>query len=277
MNSRSMWALAMKDMRSVGANLQVWLPMLLVPLLLGVILPGGVVFAMARVGPDQINGAQEIISLIEKLPAGAVKSRLDGLPGTIHQSIYLVTNYLFASFFLLIPLMTASVIAADSFAGEKERGTLESLLFTPVDILSLFGGKVLAAFVPAVSISLLTFLLNGLVVNLVGWPLFGYAFFPHVNWLPLMLLVIPMISLSAILLNVFISARVSSFQAAYQMGGMVVLPVMVLVFGQISGAMLLEAGLLTGIGLSLGLLNGLGLWAVVRRLDRPRLFESQIR
>lgn len=154
---------------------------------------------------------------------------------------------------------------------------MESLLFTPVDMRSLFTGKVLAALLPAIALSLVTFLLNATVVNLVAWPLFGRIFFPNINWLPLMLLVIPMISLIAVLLNVFISARVSSFQAAYQMGGMVVLPVVLLIFGQVSGALLLDTVVLLIIGLVLGVLNAVLLRLVLRRLDRPTLFESQIR
>ena len=45
---------------------------------------------------------------------------------------------------------------------------------------------------------------------------------------PLMLLVIPMVSLLAVFLTVFISARVATFQAAYQMGGLLVLPALLL-------------------------------------------------
>ena len=45
--------------------------------------------------------------------------------------------------------MISSVVAASSFVGEKERKTLESLLYTPIDIASLFWGKLLSAFIPA--------------------------------------------------------------------------------------------------------------------------------
>lgn len=277
MDKRAMWAIAKKDMQSTTANLQVWLPMALIPLILGVILPGAVILGVQYAGLDQVNGAQEIVQLLENLPPGTLRERLDEMPTTAHQAVYMLANYLFAALFLIIPLMTASVIAADSFAGEKERGTMESLLFTPVDMRSLFTGKVLAALLPAIALSLVTFLLNATVVNLVAWPLFGRIFFPNINWLPLMLLVIPMISLIAVLLNVFISARVSSFQAAYQMGGMVVLPVVLLIFGQVSGALLLDTVVLLIIGLVLGVLNAVLLRLVLRRLDRPTLFESQIR
>ena len=43
----------------------------------------------------------------------------------------LVNGYLLAPLFLIVPLMVSAVLAADAFAGEKERKTLESLLHLP--------------------------------------------------------------------------------------------------------------------------------------------------
>jgi ABC-type Na+ efflux pump permease subunit len=41
--------------------------------------------------------------------------------------------------------MVSSVLAADSFAGEKERKTLEALLYTPTTDRELFTAKLLEA------------------------------------------------------------------------------------------------------------------------------------
>jgi ABC-2 type transport system permease protein len=281
-NSRVIRALALKDMKAVSSNLQVWLPMLVLPLILGVILPGGVTWALVRFGEPAAGTAaadqvREFYRMLERVPPSALKSSLEALPSIRHQMVYLAANYLFAPFFLLIGLMAASVISADSFAGEKERGTLESLLFTPADLLSLFLGKMLAGLLPAVGLSLFTFVLYGGVVNALAWPLFGRLIFPHLNWLPLMLLVIPGISLLAILFNVFISARVATFQAAYQLGGLVVLPAVALIFGQVSGLLLLETTTLLLVGLLLLAVDTLLLRLLLRNLKRTRLFESQVR
>ena len=43
----------------------------------------------------------------------------------------LVNGYLLAPLFLIVPLMVSAVLAADAFAGEKERRTLEALLHLP--------------------------------------------------------------------------------------------------------------------------------------------------
>jgi len=277
-NRRAVLAVARKDIRAVTANLQVWLPMVLVPLILGVAVPLGMVLAF-RYGAEGLSAAdvRTLIGWAERLPAGDLGDALAGLPDLSRRLIFVGANYLLAPFFLMIPLMAASVISADSFAGEKERGTLETLLFAPVDMVSLFTGKVLAAFAPAMGLSLATLLLCAAAVNAAAWPLFHRIIFPQPNWIPLVLLVIPAVALLAILLNVFISARVATFQAAYQMGGLVVLPMLLLVAGQATGVLVFSVPVVLAVGLGLWLVDGLLLWLALGRLDRQQLFAGQVR
>ncbi|HEY3366712.1 MAG TPA: ABC transporter permease subunit [Symbiobacteriaceae bacterium] len=277
MNKQAVWAIAWKDMRAITANIQVWLPMVIIPLVLGIVIPTAFVGLLAHFGMGSMNNTDQMVKWVERIPPSALKSTLIGLPSLVHQVAYLVGNYLFAPFFLLIPLMTASVISADSFAGEKERSTLETLLFAPVDLFSLFLGKALAAFVPAVGLSFGTFVLCAISLNAAGWSLFHGLFFPRWNWLPLMLLVIPMVSLLTIFVTVYVSARSTTFQGAYQSGALLVLPAILLLFGQVSGLLLLDTGLVTVIGLVLAVINGALLWQLTRHMDRGYLFESQIK
>ncbi|MBW7940585.1 MAG: ABC transporter permease, partial [Candidatus Omnitrophica bacterium] len=260
----------------ISANIQVWLPMLIVPLILSVALPAGGVLAISLFGLKGREAAdlQEWLKMLPPEVLAPIQARW----GTLEQQVvFLMVNFMLP-LFLLIPVMTSMTIAADSFAGEKERGTLEGLLFAPIDLLSLFSGKVLAALLPASVLSLISFTLSAVAINLAGWPIFrGAIFFPNVNWLPLMLLVIPTISLASVLVVVFISARVSSFQAAYQTGGLFALPVIGLLVGQATGLLILNAWVSTLVGILLLLLD-LGLLRLaVRGLDRRRLFETQIR
>ena len=48
----------------------------------------------------------------------------------------LVLGFLLAPLFLIVPLMVSAVMAADAFAGEKERRTMETLLHLPIVVLS---------------------------------------------------------------------------------------------------------------------------------------------
>ena len=276
MNRRAMWAVAAKDIRATTANIQVWLPILIIPAIFGILMPAGLLIALSLAPMPSGGNMQSAYDLLNRLPPSALKRAVDALPHLNQKFAYLLINYLFAPFFLIIPLMCSSVISADSFAGEKERGTLEGLLFAPIDLFSLMAGKALSAFIPAVVVSLVSFLLYGVTANLAGWGMFHGIFFPQLNWLPLIVLVIPALSLVAILLTVFISARVSSFQAAYQLGSLTVLPVLLLIFGQITGVLLLSTTVLTVLGLVILALDVALLRLLREGLDRGRLFESQI-
>ncbi|HWI53057.1 MAG TPA: ABC transporter permease subunit [Symbiobacteriaceae bacterium] len=276
MNKQAMWAIAKKDMAAIQTNVQVWLPMVIVPLLLGVVLPSVMIGLLASAG---IGGSdlQDLLAWKDRLSLGALGPVLAAMPSVNQQIAFLVANYMLAPFFVLIPLLTASVISADSFAGEKERGTLETLLFTPVDLRSLFMGKLLASFIPSVGMTLGTFALCTISVNAFGWRLFGRIFFPQWNWLPMMLLVIPTIAIAAILVNVFISAKVATFQAAYQLGALLVLPFILLFVGQISGALMLGTVPLLIIAAVLAVVDIVLLQLLMKKLNRSNLFESQVR
>ena len=69
------------------------------------------------------------------------------------QIVVLVLGYLLSPLLLVIPLMVSAVLAADAFAGEKERRTLEGLLLLPIADRDLFLAKVLSAYVPALVIT----------------------------------------------------------------------------------------------------------------------------
>ncbi len=274
MRVRTVRAIALKDVAAIRGNIQVWLPMIIVPLMLGVLMPGGLLAALLYLDAEDLSEMQQVL---ERLPEGLLPAGLASLADPEQMFAFFIANYLLAAFFLLIPIMAVSTVTADSFAGEKERGTLEGLLFSPASLLELFVGKSLAAFLVGMGLTLGTFALTLVSVNAVGWASFGRAFFPTVNWLPLLGLVIPLLSTGVILTNVFISARVMTFQAAYQFGGVMVLPVLGLVVGQFTGIMLLSVGVIIGIAAALLVVDALLLLILVRALDRPQLFESQVR
>lgn len=268
-------AIARKDLSHVTANPQVWVPMAVVPAILAVIMPTGFALAAtyASTKPLSPGDEAEILRFLARIDLPS----LAGHPTLTHAMLDVGMNYLLAPLFLIVPLIVSSVVSAESFAGEKERGTLESLLYTPVDLPSLFAGKVLAAFAPAIAVSLGSLLLCAVAVNAAAWPMLHRPFFPSMNWLPLVLLVIPALSFATILVNVYVSARVATFQAAYQMGGMVVLPVVLLVAGQATGVLLLSTTVVTVTGVLLVCLDVLLLRALVRNMTRARLFETQVR
>jgi len=70
--------------------------------------------------------------------------------------------FLIPMFAILSPLLGGMTIAIDSTAGERERGSLEPLLVTPVPVAQLVAGKWLAAWSFATGVAVLT--LGGFVI-----------------------------------------------------------------------------------------------------------------
>ena len=94
------------------------LPMLLVPLLLLVVLP-----ACRRVRGTLACTTSTSTASSVGCPATSAEP-IRRLPER-EQLVVLVNGYLLAPLFLIVPLMVSAVLAADAFAGEKERKTLE--------------------------------------------------------------------------------------------------------------------------------------------------------
>ena len=225
-------AVMRKDVTAVRRSKAVVLPMLIVPVLLMVVLP--LLIGLAAVNQDGPN----ISRLLEDLPsglAGPIRSR----PPEEHL-VVLVLGFLLSPLFLIVPLMVSSVLAADAFAGEKERRTLETLLHLPIRDRDLFMAKVLGAVVPAIVISWLGFVAFALVANTVAWPVMHRIFVPNTLWLVMIFWVAPAVAVLGMGVMVRVSARAKSTQEANQLGGAVILPLIFLAVGQSTGLLLLS-------------------------------------
>lgn len=275
-NRQAIRALIRKDIRSVTSSIQLWLPMLIVPLIIGIIVPSALLWAASRMNLHSISNINVILETIDRLIQDGLMPSLASMTSDNQRIVYYLALYMFAPLFLIIPVMASSILTANSFAGEKERKTLEGLLFTPMTMSTLFKGKVLAALIPSLFLSWVTFILYGVIANILMYPMFGKLMFPNLNWIILIVWVVPTCSLAVILLNVLISAKVRGFQEAYQLGGLVVLPLLALIAGQATGMLLIGPWMLLGTGAVLLLLSVILLRLVTIWNRRQQLAESQI-
>ena len=137
--------------------------------------------------------------------------------------------------------MVSAVLAADAFAGEKERKTLETLLHLPLAERDLFIAKLLTAFIPAVLISWIGFVCFAIVSNAVAWPVMHRVFVPTRLWVVMILWVAPAVAALGLGIMVRVSVRARTSQEANQLGGAVILPLIFLVVGQATGLLLVAA------------------------------------
>ncbi len=277
MNRRSIVALMRKDIRAITSSAQMWLPMLIVPLLFVVVLPGA--FLILGRSVDFV-GDQDDLKLIQQfldgIPQGALRSQIENFGSINAQLVYLMINYLFAPLFLMVPVMVSSIVAAAAFVGEKEKRTLETLLFSPLSEMELFWGKMLAAFVPAVAVSWVGFLLFTAEFMALGAPLFGRPVPPAPHWLAIVLCLVPALSLLMVFLNVLVSAKVKGFQEAQQLSVLVILPILFLLYGQLGGVVFLGTPLLLACGVGVFALDAVLIRFAVKSFNRDKLFSTQV-
>lgn len=272
MKKRTLLAIMWKDLKVAVQNKGVLIPVIVVPVILFVILPWVLTFipALAASSMGNIQSMEsQIASLLAHMPA-AMQNQLAGHPAT-EQMVIFILVYGFAPMFLILPLMTASVLAADSFAGEKERKTMEALLYTPTSDRELFVAKLLGPWLASIVISVLSFILYTAMVDLSGWITMKEILLPNLMWVALVFWVAPATAGLSLVIMVFASAKAQGFQDAYQTGGMVVLPVLALVYGQIGGVLYFTVGLVLILGLAFWILLIVLLWLASKKFNREQL------
>ncbi|HZQ57679.1 MAG TPA: ABC transporter permease subunit [Acidimicrobiales bacterium] len=233
-------AVVAKDFTAIRRSKAVVLPMLFVPVLLLVVLPFGIGLVARAAHPGDLH------SILSKLPGGVARPILRYPPR--QQLVILVDGYLLAPLFLIVPLMVASVLAADAFAGEKERRTLEGLLHLPIEERDLFYAKVLGAWLPAVVISWVGFAVFCVVANGVAWPVVHRVFVPTALWIVMIVWLAPAVAALGMGVMVRVSARARTAQEANQLGGAVILPLIFATVAQSTGLLLVSLPIALGVG-----------------------------
>jgi ABC-2 type transport system permease protein len=252
MNWYAVQTIVRKDLKVVFQNKGVSVPLIVAPVfMLVVLLPGAAALA-PKLGYLDTTDIVWLDQVIELMPAG-LRATMAGYD-LAQMFVEVLLVYGAAVLFPLVPLLVVTGIASDSFAGEKERKTLEALLYTPTTDWELLVGKLLSAWLPALGITWGGFLLYSVVANLAAWPVMGRLFFPTTMWVILAAWIVPEMAALGLAAMVLISARARTFQEASQLAAVVVLP----------GTMLFGT-LLVGLmnyGAWLGVLLGLVIWAI---------------
>ena len=262
MNAQQL-ALIKKDIRSIISNKQVLMVMLMVPLALTIVLPSILVFVTVLV-PESTSDFQKLLNM---LPISA------GEHDQEQMILWLMLNKVMPAFFLMIPVMASSVMAASSFVGEKEKHTLETLLYSPLSLKQLFQSKILAGFSVGMMVSYISFAAMMLVLEIEMLFLTGSVMMPDISWHIIMLFIAPAISLVAIAVTVRGSAKAQTIEEAQQRAVFLIFPILALVIGQFTGVILVNSGLLLGLGIVLAVLDVLLMRGASRRFTYEKLLK----
>lgn len=259
------WVVMRKDWLEVVRNTQLLTSLAVVPLVFAVLIPGAVILLGGNgILTSTIGGLQ---GFLDNLPTGIVPAEY-----TADQTIiYTVIVYFLAPFFLIIPVMTASITASSSLVGEKERKTIEGLLYTPLSNRELVLAKVLGSVLPAVGLTWAAFALYAIIVNVLGGPAMGGVFFPTWTWAVLIVVLVPLVGFLATSLIVAVSGRSSTMQGAQGAAMLIVFPVLALVVGQATGLMLFDVPVALGAAAALAFIDLATFFFVVARFHRERI------
>jgi ABC-2 type transport system permease protein len=176
-------------------------------------------------------------------------------------------------YMLGIPALVPASVAAYAVVGERQQGTLEPVLTTPIRREEFLLGKVLAALVPSVAIAYAVYALFLASVGLFAQPAVASALIRGPDLLA-QLLFTPLLAAWSIWVGIAISARASDFRVAQQLGMLAGLPTALLAALIAFDVIHPTLGLALGLGAALLLVDGLGWRLMSATFDPERLITG---
>jgi ABC-2 type transport system permease protein len=237
-----------KELREFRSNPAAVLPVAVL-VLLCIALPFVVVVTVPRVTGEPLSTDRTIAQVVAV--ASLTQPALARMaPGPAAEA-FLFEQFLLL--FLVAPIVGAVSLAAYSVVGEKQGRTLEPLLTTPITSSELLLAKVLASYLPSVAIEAVGLAAYIALVAAFGAPGVARAIFSGRS-LVMVGLVGPLASLAALQMTIAISARVNDPRSAQQIAVILVLPLVLMLVGQIVGAFVVTTPMLLVVALALAAL-----------------------
>jgi ABC-2 type transport system permease protein len=174
-------------------------------------------------------------------------------------------------YLLLIPTIMPSTLAAYSVIGEREQGTLEPLLTTPIRRQEFLVGKATSVMIPTVVLSYTVFAVFLGAVQLFANPAVASAVFHNSPVILALFLLAPLLAGWGIVVGMAVSVRASEARVAQQLSMLASLPPVALIILLAVGVV--RPTFLVAIVFAVGLLalDALLLRFVTGMFDRERL------
>ncbi len=190
-----------------------------------------------------------LVSLHFTRPSGSLGGDMTDMPAQFSQvcgtmasqdciQVYLVNQFLLL--YMIMPLMIPITIAAYSIVGEKTTRSLEPLLATPITTMELLIGKILAAVIPAILATWGCFAIFLLLMPAAGASPVVQKYIMGPTWLVAVAVIGPLMAVMAVIFAVIVSSRVNDPRVAEQISAILIVPIMVVFFGQIAGFILIN-------------------------------------
>lgn len=231
MNTDKLLTIISKEWAEVFKNKMVFFTTLFMPLLFTA-LPLVILYATREAGAEAMD----------EIPAQFATICPERLTGGECFQYYMASQFLLL--FMMLPLIIPINIAAYSIVGEKTTRSLEPLLATPITTFELLSAKNLAAAIPAILATWFGFGLFVLGAAIITGASQVVSALVDPLWLIAVLVVGPLLAILAVNFALMVSSRVNDPRVAEQLSAVVILPLLVLFFGQISGFLILNQQLI---------------------------------
>jgi ABC-type Na+ efflux pump permease subunit len=177
-------------------------------------------------------------------------------------------------YMLVIPVTMPSVVCAYSVVGEREQGTLEPVLATPIRREEFLVAKALAAFVPTLVIAYAVFGIFLAVASLFAHPVIVSAIYAGTHVL-VQLLFTPLLAGWAIWVGIAVSTRSTDVRVAQQLSVLGSLPPLIIVALMSLNVISESAALAVGLAAALLVFDLLAWRVVAGMFDRERLVTGR--
>jgi ABC-2 type transport system permease protein len=263
MNVDRVTTLMGKELREFRAS-----PTVLVPVVLLVVVCTVLPFMIVIVVPWATGQSLTSDKTLQQVTALARKGSPDlaALAPEAAVEVFLFQQFLLL--YLIAPIVGAVSLAAYTVVGEKQGRTLEPLLTTPLSTTEILIAKVLASFLPSLVIEALGLCLYCALIAALGSP---GVLWSLVSWRSVLLVGVlgPFASLAALQATIAVSSRVNDPRSAQQVAVLLILPLILMIVGQIAGAFFIATGMLVLLCLGMA-----GAWGVLILLS-VALFERE--
>jgi ABC-2 type transport system permease protein len=250
----------LKEWAEVFRNRMVIFTVIFLPLIMAAI-PLGILFAMRGEAALPDEAAEFPLQFSAMCP-------VELNPGECFQ-VYMVSQFMLM--FMILPLAIPATFAAYSIVGEKTTRSLEPILATPITTVELLLGKSLAAVLPAVLATLAAFGIYALGAYILIDNTLVFQAMMDPRWLIAVVVVGPLSAVMAVMASIMVSSRVNDPRVAEQLSMVVIVPLLLIFFGQIGGLFIIDRRFVIISAIILVFVDILMVYAAVRLFERETI------
>jgi len=196
-------------------------------MVLSVVLVMPILFSLLPLVMLGVNSTTSMLDITPEeagLPPELTGNLCGGMNASECTQVYMLSQFML--FFVMMPLIIPTTIAAYSVVGEKTTRSLEPLLATPTTTTELLVGKCFAAVIPAIAATFVSFLIFNIGILILGISSKVHAYVLSPTWLVGILLLGPVLSIISAMFAIFVSSRVNDPRVAEQIASVMVVPFM---------------------------------------------------